>query len=108
MTAAAPSVQVCRQTACGVRFRVRVQPRSSHDRVAGLLGDAVKIQVTAAPVEGAANHAVVAVIAAWLGIPRRTVAILHGQTGRDKVIEIATAHPADLAARVEAACTALR
>jgi uncharacterized protein (TIGR00251 family) len=71
-----------------LRIAVRVQPRSSRDRVVGVHGASIKVQVTAPPVEGAANAAVVEVLAGWLHVPRRSVSVAHGQTGRDKTIEI--------------------
>ena len=89
-------------TATGIRLALRVQPRAGRDRVVGRHGDRLRIQVAAAPVDGAANAAVVAVIAAWLGVPRRTVSIAVGETGRDKVVAVLADDPAALAARVEA------
>jgi len=100
-------VTVWQQTASGIRLRVRVQPRASQNRIVGLHGDAVKVQVTAPPVEGAANEAVRELVAAWLDVPRRTVTLVQGQTGRNKVIEIAAEAPAKLAARLEAALVKL-
>jgi uncharacterized protein (TIGR00251 family) len=91
------------RTATGVRLRLRVQPRSSRERVAGLHGDAIKLQVTAPPVEGAANEAVVGLVARWLGVPRRAVTLVHGHAGRDKVVDVATSRPAELAVAVERA-----
>lgn len=81
-----------------VRFGVRVQPRASRDEVAGLHGSALKIRVQAAPSDGAANQAVVALIAASLGIPRRTVTIIAGTTSRSKVIEVAGVPPEAISA----------
>lgn len=71
-----------------VRFTVRVQPRASRSAVDGLHGDALKVRVTAPPVEGAANEAVVAVLAAALGVPRRMVRIVAGDAARTKVVEV--------------------
>lgn len=88
-------------TGRGVRLRLHVQPRSSQNRIAGLHGDAVKVQVTAPPAEGAANAAVVALVARWLGVPRRAVTLLQGQTGRQKVVDVLAADPASLARRVQ-------
>jgi hypothetical protein len=88
------------ETAGGVRLRVRVQPRASRSGVAGVYGEALKVRVTAPPVAGAANAAVVAVIARWLGIPPRTVTVEQGHAARDKVIAIAGP---DLGARIEQA-----
>ncbi len=72
----------------GVRVRVRVIPRAKKDRVDGLHGDAVKIRVTAPPVEGAANDALVKFLAKALGVPRRDVSIVQGAHSRNKVISI--------------------
>jgi hypothetical protein len=71
-----------------VRFKVRVQPRSSREEVAGVHGDALKVRVHAAPVEGAANAAVIEVIAAALGVPRRSVQVVSGATSRSKTVEV--------------------
>lgn len=71
-----------------VRFGVRVQPRSSRPGVDGLHGDALKVRVAASPVDGAANEAVVEVLAAALGIPRRAVRIVAGASSRSKVVEV--------------------
>ena len=86
----------------GIRLALRVQPRAGRTRVVGPHGQALKLQVAAAPVDGAANAAVVDLIAEWLGVPRRTVAIIQGDSGRDKVVEVTTSDPAALAERVAA------
>ncbi len=72
-----------------VRFAIRVQPRSSRPGVDGLHGDALKVRVGAAPVDGAANEAVVEVLASALGVPRRAVRIVVGDSSRSKVVEVA-------------------
>jgi len=79
-----------------VRFKVRVQPRSSRAEVAGIHGDALKVRVRAAPVEGAANAAVIEVIAAALGVPRRSVQIVSGTSSRSKTVEVAGLLAADV------------
>lgn len=71
-----------------VRFSVRVQPRASRSEVDGLHGDALKIRVHAPPVDGAANEAVIEVLAEALGVPRRAVTIVAGQASRTKVVEV--------------------
>jgi len=85
----------------GLCLRLRVQPRSSRDRVVGLHGQWIKLQVTAPPVDGAANAAVAKVLAAWLDVPRSAVTIVKGQGSRDKVVEIASADPEALLGRIE-------
>ena len=78
----------------GVRLFVRAQPRASRSAVVGTIDDgrggiALKIAVAAPPVEGAANDAIVELLADVLGVPRRSVTIARGDTGRNKQIDIA-------------------
>ena len=86
-------------TPTGIRLRLRVQPRSAHDQIMGLHGDALRVRVTAPPVDGAANRAVVELLARWLDVPVGAIVFVRGQTGRDKVVEI-TADPAQVAGRL--------
>ena len=72
----------------GVRFTVRVQPRASTAGVAGVRGGALKVRLTQPPVEGAANEALIALLAAALGVPRRSVRIVSGATARTKVVDV--------------------
>ena len=72
----------------GVRFAIHVQPRSKRPGIDGLYGDALRVRVQAPPVEGAANDAVVAVLAAALGVPARAVRIAAGQSGRQKIVDV--------------------
>ena len=72
----------------GVRFAIHVQPRSRRPGIDGVHGDALRVRVQAPPVEGAANEAVVAVIAAALGVPARAVHIAAGQSGRQKIVDV--------------------
>ena len=71
-----------------VRFAVRVQPRSSRNAVEGLHGDALKVRLTAPPVEGAANDALVVLLADELGVPRRSIRIITGEKSRYKLVEV--------------------
>ena len=80
-----------------VRFSVRVQPRASSNEVVGAHGDALRIRLTAPPVDGAANAAVVAALAAAFAVRARDVEIVRGQTGRRKTVRIAGATAARLA-----------
>jgi len=81
---------VWNRTAQGIRLRVRVQPRSSRDGVVGRYENALKIRVTAPPVEGAANEAVVQVLATWLRVPKRSISVVRGRRGREKIVDIVT------------------
>lgn len=77
-----------RASDAGVRFAVRVQPRASRSEIVGLHGDAMKIRLSAPPVDGAANEALVELIAEMLGVGRRAVHIVSGETSRSKVVEV--------------------
>ena len=72
----------------GLVFRVRVQPRSSANRIAGLVGDAIKINLTAPPVDNAANRACIVFLARRLSVPKTAVTIVSGHTGRNKRVMI--------------------
>lgn len=78
----------------GLTFKIRVQPRSSRNMVVGLLGDALKVKLTAPPVAGAANAMLIEFLARCLGVSRSAVEIRAGQTGRTKQILI-RCDPAD-------------
>ena len=78
-----------RESATGVSFAIRVQPRASRNAVAGEMGDTLKIALTAPPVEGKANEACIEFLAKLLGVARSSVTIAAGETGRNKVIRIA-------------------
>jgi len=69
-----------------VRLAVKVQPRASKNEIGEVLGDELKIKVTAPPVDSAANEALVRFLAEKLDCPRRSVQLAHGQTSRHKVI----------------------
>jgi uncharacterized protein len=71
-----------------VRFSVRVQPRASRSEVAGIYGDALKIRLSAPPVDGAANTELVEFLAHVFAVGRRDVRILAGETSRSKIVEI--------------------
>jgi uncharacterized protein (TIGR00251 family) len=72
----------------GVTFAVRVVPRSSRDEIAGVQSDALKVKLTAPPVEGAANAALVEFVAKQLGVRRRAVSIVSGETSRNKIVRV--------------------
>jgi uncharacterized protein (TIGR00251 family) len=72
----------------GVTLDVLVQPRSRRAEVGGLVDDRLRVAVTAPPVEGAANAAVIEALARALGVPRRAISIVRGETGRRKTVRI--------------------
>ena len=71
-----------------IRVHVHVQPRASRSEVVGLHGTALKVRLHAPPVDGAANDALVLLLAERLGVPKRAVRIVAGETSRAKVVEI--------------------
>lgn len=71
-----------------VRFSVRVQPRASRSEIAGVYGDALKVRLSAPPVDGAANVALIEFLADVFAVGRRDVRILAGETSRSKIVEI--------------------
>ena len=71
-----------------IRVHVHVQPRASRSEVVGTFGAALKVRLLAPPVDGAANEALVALLANELGVSRRDVRIVQGATSRAKVVEI--------------------
>ncbi len=70
----------------GTTIRVHVAPRASANKVMGAHDGAVKIALTAPPVEGAANKALVEFLAKVLGVPKGAVQIVSGETSRNKVV----------------------
>ena len=76
------------ETEEGCTFEVRVVPRSSANRVSGVYGDAIKICVTASPVRGAANKALLKFLAHQLGMKSYDIEILAGHTSRTKRIRV--------------------
>jgi uncharacterized protein len=77
-----------RDTPAGATFAVKVHPRARKNAVTGVLGDALKLAVTAPPVEGRANQAVIEFFADVFQIPRASVTIASGATNRNKVVRI--------------------
>jgi len=71
-----------------VRLRVKVVPGASRSRVAGMLGDRLKLSVAAPPEDGKANKAVCAMIAEMLDVPARDVAVVAGTTNPQKTLMV--------------------
>ena len=78
-----------RQTPAGATFQVRVQPRAKKNAIVGEMGDALKLALTAPPVEGRANEACIAFLSEVLNVPRSSVTIASGESSRNKVIRVA-------------------
>jgi hypothetical protein len=78
-----------RAAAGGVAVDILVQPRASRAKIGPVHGDRIKVAVTAPPVDGAANQAVIDLWARALGVARRDVEITAGQSSRRKTVSIA-------------------
>ncbi|HXV15458.1 MAG TPA: DUF167 domain-containing protein [Gemmatimonadaceae bacterium] len=89
----------------GVRFGVHVQSRASRTELAGVHGAALKVRLHAPPVDGAANDELVKFLAKSLGVARRAVRIVAGQTSRSKVVEIEGVSAASVQALADGAET---
>ena len=75
-----------RQEERGLIVQVLVCPRGSRERIEGIQDGRLKVRLTAPPVEGAANVALCAFLAKTLGLPKRAVTLLAGQSGRRKTL----------------------
>jgi uncharacterized protein len=72
----------------GVAIDVLVQPRASRTRVGPVHGDRLKVAVTAPPVDGEANAAVVELLARTLGVARGAVEVIAGASSRRKTVHV--------------------
>lgn len=72
----------------GITFSVRVQPRAKKNAIAGELGDALKLSLTAPPIEGRANEACIEFFANLLKVSRSSVTIASGESSRRKIIRV--------------------
>jgi uncharacterized protein (TIGR00251 family) len=97
----APKLQTTREGA--VRFEVQARPRAKKSRVSAVREGAVVVQLAAPPVDGAANAELVETIAKALGVARREVTLVRGETSRTKVVEVRGLAAADVLARLQQA-----
>ena len=81
-----PPATFLRETSGGTLLLVKLQPRASKNEIGAPPGDAMKIKVTAPPVDAAANQALVEFLAEKLGCSRGKVELLRGHTSRHKTI----------------------
>jgi uncharacterized protein (TIGR00251 family) len=77
-----------KEIAGGVTFAVKVHPRARKNAITDVVGDALKLALTAPPVEGKANQAVIEFFADLFAIPRSSVTIASGETSRNKIVRI--------------------
>ena len=76
------------KTAAGVTLRMRVQPGASKNEIVGVQQDALKIRISAPPVQGKANKVLIQFLAKELGVKKSEIEIVSGHTSRIKTIQI--------------------
>jgi uncharacterized protein len=77
-----------RETAAGLEVRLHVQPRSKRYEISGIHNGALKLKVTAPPVDDAANRAIIEFFSTQLGISKSSLQIVSGLKSRDKTLQI--------------------
>ena len=93
---------IIRDTPAGATFNIKVQPRAKRNGIVGEIGDALKVALTAAPVEGRANEACIAFLADLLNVPRSSVTIAAGHSSRNKAIRVSGLSAAETRERLKA------
>jgi uncharacterized protein (TIGR00251 family) len=87
-------------TPAGAMFEIKVHPRAKKNAITGEVGDALKLSLTAPPVEGRANDACIEFLAEFLKVPRGSITITAGQSSRNKRIRVAGLSAAELRRRL--------
>jgi hypothetical protein len=90
-----------RDTVQGATFAIKVHPHAKKDGVAGQVGDTLKLAVTSPPVEGKANAACIRLLAEVLGVPRSSITIVAGGSGRLKLVRVVGMSAVDLQSRLQ-------
>jgi uncharacterized protein (TIGR00251 family) len=88
------------QHARGAVISVRAVPRAGRSGIAGTRGDALLVRLAAAPVDGAANEELIAVLSRALDIPKRQFTVVAGERARDKRVLVEGASRARLEAQL--------
>jgi len=78
----------CRKHPKGISFKVYIQPKASKNEISGMHGDALKIRLTAPPVDGAANKMCLKYLAKRLSMPMSRLEIISGHSSRTKHVLI--------------------
>lgn len=92
-----------RDTPAGVTFQIKIHPRAKKNAITGMVGDALKISLTAPPLEGRANQACIVFLADVLNVARSSVTIAAGESSRNKTIRVASLTAASVETRLNAA-----
>lgn len=81
-------MEAVRQTDDCIELSVRVQPRASRNALLPAADGRLRVALTAPPVDGEANAALIAYLSGFFEVPRRQVRLLRGGKGREKVVEL--------------------
>ena len=85
----------------GIVLAVKLLPRAARNEIGPALGNEIKVKVTAPPVDGVANEALVRFLAETLGCPRSAVQIVRGQSSRHKTVAVAGMSAVEALARLK-------
>jgi uncharacterized protein (TIGR00251 family) len=87
----------------GAALTVRVTPRARKDEIGGILADGtLRVRITAPPVEGKANEALVSFLAKVLGVRKSRIEIVAGEKGLDKIVSVLDMNSGEAEARIRA------
>lgn len=75
-------------TSNGFRLRLLIQPKASKSEIVGPHNGALKIRIQAPPIEGRANEALIEFLSDIFHLPKRSIELLRGETGRTKTVEV--------------------
>ena len=82
------SLSKSKEAAAAATLSIRIQPRASKNELVRKEDGGLKIRLTAPPVDGAANEALIRFLADTLSVPKSSVEIVSGHTSRDKIVRI--------------------
>ncbi len=90
-----------KETKQGAQFKIKVQPRAAKNEISGVIEGALKVRLTSPPVDGEANAACVKFFSALLQTAKSNIAIVSGETSRNKILEVRGQTAAQVKARLE-------
>jgi uncharacterized protein (TIGR00251 family) len=82
-------------------IRVHLTPHSARDEVLGFEGEVLRARVTAPPVEGRANEALLRLLSDALGVPKSSLRMVRGQRSREKLVAIEGLDAAEVRRRLK-------
>ena len=84
----------------GVRLALHIQPNASRTEIIGLYQDRLKIRIQAPPIDGKANTEIIKFLANIFGVPKSSVSLVAGTSGRGKLAEISDLSLTDAEAKI--------